>query len=174
MLSNFKQDIRRNIGDYGKQNKVVALARMLTLNSIHALMLIRLQLWCGRHGIPTIFASKILFWVFKIEIGRNVTIGPGLRLPHPMNIIVAPNTTIGPNCDLYASIRLVWSHGRQQGPTLGEGVFMGDGAKAVGAVQLGDHSIIGVSAVVTKDIPPHCTAVGIPAKIIHQKTATTA
>jgi serine O-acetyltransferase len=43
---------------------------------------------------------------------------------------------------------------------------MGDGAKAVGTVTIGDHAIIGVSAVVTKDVPANATAVGIPAKII--------
>ena len=43
---------------------------------------------------------------------------------------------------------------------------MGDGAKAVGAVKIGDHAIIGVSAVVTKDVPANATAVGIPAKVI--------
>jgi serine O-acetyltransferase len=46
---------------------------------------------------------------------------------------------------------------------------MGDGAKAVGMVTLGAHSIIGVSAVVTKDVPEYGTAVGIPAKVIHIK-----
>lgn len=156
--------------DYGHQGTLMTIARCLTLNSIHALVLIRLQLWCSRHHLPTLITAKILFWFFKIEIGGGVTIGPGLRLPHPMNIIIAPNSAIGPECDLYADVRLVWSHGRQQGPRLGTRVFMGDGAKAVGAVSIGDHAIIGVSAVVTHDIPPHCTAVGIPAKVLSPKT----
>ena len=79
---------------------------------------------------------------------------------------IAPNSEIGSGCDLYAGVRLVLSHGNKQGPRLGSHVFMGDGAKAVGAVSIGDHAIIGVSAVVTKDIPANATAVGIPAKVI--------
>jgi serine O-acetyltransferase len=43
---------------------------------------------------------------------------------------------------------------------------MGDGAKAVGAITIGENSIIGVSSVATKDIPANVTAVGIPAKVI--------
>lgn len=35
-------------------------------------------------------------------------------------------------------------------------------------VNVGDHAVIGVSTVVTKDIPAHATAVGIPAKIINE------
>ena len=118
--------------------------------------------------MPTYFASKALFYLFKIEISRHAKIGPGLRLPHPMGIIVAPNVEIGPDCDLYADVRLVLSHGNRQGPRLGAHVFMGDGAKVVGAVTVGEHAVIGVSAVVTKDIPARATAVGIPAKVICQ------
>jgi serine O-acetyltransferase len=166
MFPNLHADLRRNLQDCLPCGLLKRIVLCLTLNSIHAVVLIRFQQWCVKQHLPTIFASKILFWFLKIEVGKNVKIGPGLRLPHPMDIIIAPNTKIGPNCDLYAGVRLVLSHGNKKGPILGEHVFMGDGAKAVGAVNIGDHAIIGVSAVVTKDIPAHATAVGIPAKVI--------
>lgn len=166
MFSLIRADLRRNLRDYLPCGLLKRVLLCLTLNSIHAIALIRLQQWCSEHHIPSIFASKILFWFFKIEVGKNVKIGPGLRLPHPMDIIIAPNSEIGHDCDLYAGVRLVLSHGNKQGPRLGAHVFMGDGAKAVGAVNIGDHAIIGVSAVVTKDVPANSTAVGIPAKVI--------
>ena len=166
MFPNLKADIDRNLRDYPPCGLLKRVVLCLTLNSIHAIVLIRFQQWCAANRLPGIFASKILFWFFKIEVGKNVRIGPGLRLPHPMDIIIAPNSEIGPDCDLYAGVRLVLSHGNKQGPRLGAHVFMGDGAKAVGAVNIGDHAIIGVSAVVTKDIPANATAVGIPAKVI--------
>jgi serine O-acetyltransferase len=159
-------DLNRNLRDYLPCSPLKRILLCLTLNSVHAVVLIRFQQWCTANHFPSIFASKILFWFFKIEIGKNVKIAPGLRLPHPMDIIIAPNSEIGADCDLYAGVRLVLSHGNKQGPKLGTGVFMGDGAKAVGAVSIGDHAIVGVSAVVTKDIPANATAVGIPAKII--------
>lgn len=169
MFSLLKTDFDRNLRDYLPCGLLKRVVLCLTLNSIHAIVLIRFQQWCTARHLPGIFASKILFWFFKIEVGKNVKIGPGLRLPHPMDIIIAPNSEIGPNCDLYAGVRLVLSHGNKKGPVLGENVFMGDGAKAVGAVIIGDHAIIGVSAVVTKDIPAHATAVGIPAKVINHE-----
>ena len=165
-MTSLKADIRRNLRDYLPCGIVKRLALCLTLNSIHAVILIRLQMWCAVHHLPTIITAKILFWFFKIEIGKNAEIGPGLRLPHPMGIIIAPNSIIGPDCDLYADTRLVLSHGNKQGPRLGAHVFMGDGAKAVGAVTIGDHAVIGVSAVVTKDIPANATAAGIPARVL--------
>lgn len=165
-MTTLQADLERNLRDYLPCSSLKRILLCLTLNSIHAVVLIRFQQWCSANNLPTIFASKILFWFLKIEVGKNVKIGPGLRLPHPMDIIIAPNCEIGDNCDLYAGTRLVLSHGKKQGPILGENVFMGDGAKAVGAVKIGDHAIIGVSAVVTKDIPANATAIGIPAKII--------
>lgn len=166
MFPLLKADLDRNLRDYLPCALPKRVVLCLTLNSIHAVALIRFQQWCTTKHFPSIFASKILFWFFKIEVGKNVKIGPGLRLPHPMGIIIAPNSEIGHDCDLYAGVRLVLSHGNKQGPILGAHVFMGDGAKAVGAVKIGDHAIIGVSAVVTKDIPANATAIGIPAKVI--------
>jgi len=159
-------DFRRNLQDYRPAGRAKLLLLALTLNSTQALLLLRFQFWCARHHLPTLFAAKLLFWFFKIEVSSRATIGAGLRLPHPMGLIIAPNVVVGESCDLYADVRLVLAHGSPQGPRLGNHVFLGDGAKVVGAVTVGDHAVIGVSSVVTKDIPPHATAVGIPAKVI--------
>lgn len=169
MFDHLQQDIARNLRDYGPQSLLRRVLLCATLNSIHAVTLIRLQLWCARHGLPAVFASKLLFWLFKIEISSKATIGPGLRLPHPMGIIIAPNSQVGANCDLYADVRLVLSHGRKEGPRLEDGVFMGDGAKAVGSVRIGERAVIGVSAVVTRDIPANAVAAGIPARVLLSK-----
>jgi serine O-acetyltransferase len=168
MFATLSADIRRNLQDYQPRSIRHWLGLVLTLNSVHAVALIRFQFWCARAGLPTFFASKLLFYLFKIEISRYASIGPGLRLPHPMGIIIAPNVTIGAHCDLYADVRLVLGHGVKQGPVIGEHVFLGDGAKVVGHVLVGDHAIIGVSSVVTRNIPAGVTAVGIPARVVDE------
>lgn len=168
MFDTLKVDLRRNLQDFAPCGKLKRIALCLTLNSTQALMLIRFQFWCARRHLPTILAAKLLFWFFKIEISRHAQIGPGLRLPHPMGLIIAPNVTVGPDCDMYADVRLVLAHGAKQGPQIGRHVFLGDGAKVVGNVKVGDHAVIGVSSVVTKDIPANATAVGIPAKVISE------
>ena len=168
MFDTLKADLGRNLQDFAPCGKLKRIALCLTLNSTQALMLIRFQFWCARHQLPTILAAKLLFWFFKIEISRHAHIAPGLRLPHPMGLIVAPNVSIGPDCDIYADVRLVLAKGAKQGPQIGRHVFLGDGAKVVGNVKVGDHAVIGVSSVVTKDIPSNATAVGIPAKVIDE------
>jgi serine O-acetyltransferase len=169
MFPNLRRDIQRNLQDYEPVSPLKKMLLCLTLNSIHAVTFIRFQQWCARHGVPTFFAAKVLFYGFKIEISRHAKIGPGLRLPHPMGIIIGPNARVGADCDLYADVRLVLSHGSKLGPHLGNHVFLGDGAKVVGAVRIGNDAVIGVSSVVTKDIPSGVVAAGIPAKILTSK-----
>jgi lipoate-protein ligase B len=45
-------------------------------------------------------------------------------------------------------------------------VSIGVGATVIGGVSIGDNVSIGAGAVVTRDIPANCTAVGVPAKPI--------
>lgn len=45
-----------------------------------------------------------------------------------------------------------------------EGVYVGTGAKIINQLEIGEYTIVGAGAVVTKSLPAHCTAVGVPAK----------
>ena len=49
---------------------------------------------------------------------------------------------------------------------IGEGVYVGTGAKIINQLEIGDYTIVGAGAVVSKTLPSHCTAVGVPAKPI--------
>jgi serine O-acetyltransferase len=51
-------------------------------------------------------------------------------------------------------------------PMIGNGVYIGAGAKIIGKVTVGDGARIGANAVVTEDVPANCTAVGVPARVI--------
>lgn len=46
------------------------------------------------------------------------------------------------------------------------GVYVGTGAKIINQLTIGERTIIGAGAVVASDIPAHCTAVGVPARLI--------
>jgi serine O-acetyltransferase len=43
---------------------------------------------------------------------------------------------------------------------IGDDVYIGAGAKVLGAVRVGRGAVIGANAVVTRDVPPYCTVVG--------------
>ena len=54
-------------------------------------------------------------------------------------------------------------------PVIGNHVDIGVGAVLVGAIEIGDHAVIGANAVVVKDVPAYATVGGIPAKILKQR-----
>ena len=49
---------------------------------------------------------------------------------------------------------------------IGEGVYVGTGTKIINQLEIGDYTIVGAGAVVSKTLPANCTAVGVPAKPI--------
>ena len=53
-------------------------------------------------------------------------------------------------------------------PTIGNNVTIGAGAKVLGPFTVGDNSKIGASAVVLKEVPPNCTVVGNPGRIVRR------
>jgi serine O-acetyltransferase len=58
---------------------------------------------------------------------------------------------------------------RRQAPRIGSDVFIGAGAKILGAVTVGDHSRVGANAVVVDDVPAHSTVVGVPARVVRRR-----
>lgn len=108
------------------------------------------------------------FWsaVSGADIPLNSNIGLGLWIPHPNGVVIHPRATIGVNCIFQQGVTIGYAKGGV--PTIGNGVELGAGAKVIGGVTVGDCAVIGANAVVTRDVPANCVAVGIPARVIGQ------
>ncbi len=50
--------------------------------------------------------------------------------------------------------------------TIGKGVYLGTGAKIINQLEIGEYATVGAGAVVCQTLPAHCTAVGVPAKVV--------
>lgn len=100
------------------------------------------------------------FWslVTGADIPLNSRIGGGLLLPHPNGVVVHPKSEIGVNCLLFQQVTITKS------VTIGGHVDIGAGAKILGPVTINDHARVGANAVVTRDVFPGETAIGIPAQ----------
>jgi serine O-acetyltransferase len=116
-------------------------------------------------------ASKIAvlrhrFWsvVTGADVPLNCKIGGGLLMPHPNGVVIHPAAEIGPNCLIFQQVTIGDQHGGV--PRLGGHVDVGAGAKLIGKISIGDHAKIGANAVVTIDVPPGATAIGVPARIV--------
>ena len=95
-----------------------------------------------------------------IEIHPGAQIGKGLFIDHGMGVVIGETTVIGDNCLLYQGVTLGGT-GKDKGkrhPTLGDNVM-------VGPINIGNNVKVAANAVVLKDIPDNCTAVGVPARI---------
>lgn len=101
---------------------------------------------------------------FANDISPYARIGPGLLLPHPVDVTVGGAVTMGKNTVLYNGVTLgSKSHGGDSSmPTLGDNVIVYTGAKLFGGITVGDNSEIGALSLCNKNIPPHSIAYGIP------------
>ena len=103
-----------------------------------------------------------------IEIHPGATIGKGLFIDHGSGVIIGETTIIGDNVTLYQGVTLGGT-GKEQGkrhPTLEDNVMVSAGAKILGSFTIGENSKIGAGAVVLKEVPPNCTVVGVPGRIV--------
>lgn len=103
-----------------------------------------------------------------IEIHPGARIGKGLFIDHGTGVIIGETTIIGNNVTLYQGVTLGGT-GKEKGkrhPTLKDNVMVSAGAKILGSFTIGENSKIGAGSVVLKEVPPNCTVVGVPGRIV--------
>lgn len=103
-----------------------------------------------------------------IEIHPGATIGNGLFIDHGSGVIIGETAIIGDNVTLYQGVTLGGTgkeHGKRH-PTLEDNVMVSAGAKIIGSFTIGENSKIGAGSVVIKPVPPNCTVVGVPGRIV--------
>jgi len=126
--------------------------------------------------IPVIgkLLTTLIWYITYIITGADCSpkakYGKGLYFPHPSCVIIGTGVNIKDNISVYQGVTLGRSYYDTVGyPEVKDGAFIYAGAKIIGAVSIGENSVIGANAVVTKDVPDNMVAVGIPAKIFPQK-----
>ena len=103
-----------------------------------------------------------------IEIHPGAKIGKGLFIDHGSGVIIGETAELGANVTLYQGVTLGGT-GKEQGkrhPTLKDNVMVSAGAKVLGSFTIGENSKIGAGSVVLKEVPPNCTVVGVPGRIV--------
>lgn len=139
---------------------------------LRAIRMHRRAYWCYHHNLR--FLAR---WISQraarrtgIEIHPAATIGRRFFIDHGTGVVIGETTVIGDDVTIYQGVTLGGT-GKDVGkrhPTIGNGVMIGAGAKVLGPFTVGDGSQIAAGAVVLTEIPPNCTAVGVPAQVIKQ------
>ncbi|MCR4377256.1 MAG: serine O-acetyltransferase [Rhodospirillales bacterium] len=143
----------------------------------HAILVYRASHWLWKRGFRFLgrFLSQVARFTTGIEIHPGATIGARFFIDHGDGVVIGETSHIGDDVTLYQAVTLggispsVDSHtqvNKKRHPTLENGVIVGSGAQVLGPITVGADARIGANAVVTRDVPPGVTAVGIPARVV--------
>jgi serine O-acetyltransferase len=147
-----------------------AVLKVLFTDGTTAMILYRLMQWARRWHLSPLemLFNKLNVVCCNCIIGRGAEFGPGLVLIHSTGVVINGQVRGGTNVHIEHQVTI--GAERRQSPILGNDVFLGAGAKIIGSIVIGDGARIGANAVVLDDVSPHCTAVGIPARIVRRHT----
>jgi len=169
MFSRMREDIRTV---FAKDPAARSLLEVLLYPGLHALWAHRVAHWLWQHRCQ--FVARLLSQVSRqftsIEIHPGATIGRRFFIDHGDGVVIGETAIIGDDVLMYHQVTLGGSsleHAKRH-PTIGQGVLISMGAKIIGPITIGDYCRIGANAVVNKDIPPDCTVVGIPGRIVRR------
>ncbi len=137
---------------------------------IHALIMHRLAHWLWSRRLRWLgrFTAHLSRMLTGIEIHPGATIGKGFFIDHGSGVIIGETTIIGDNVTIYQGVTLGGT-GKETGkrhPTIGDNVMISAGAKVIGSFTVGENSKIGAGSVVLEEVPPNCTVVGVPGRIV--------
>jgi len=111
---------------------------------------------------------KHLTYKLGILIPPETTIGSGFYIGHFSGIFINARVIIGKNCNISQGVTIGQANrGKNKGyPILGDNIYIGPGAKIIGAITIGNNVAIGANCVVTKNIPDNSVVIGVPGHII--------
>jgi serine O-acetyltransferase len=125
-------------------------------------------LFAGRLYFLARFINHLARFLTAIDIHPGARIGRNFFIDHGFTVI-GETAEIGDNVTIYQNVTLGGTNpttgvGGKRHPTLCDGVVIGSGAQVLGPIEVGPGARVGANAVVTKDVLPNTTVVGIPAK----------
>jgi len=114
------------------------------------------------------FISALGQFLTMVDIHPAAKIGHRVFIDHAVGVVIGETAIIGDDVLIYQQVTLggvSLSHGKRH-PTIEDNVVIGTGAKILGNITVGKGAKVGANSVVVKDVPPHATAIGVPARII--------
>ncbi|MEM3382344.1 MAG: serine O-acetyltransferase [Candidatus Bathyarchaeia archaeon] len=151
-----------------------SLMEVLYYPGIQALLLHRIAHLFWKLNLPYIprYLNLISRQLTGIDIHPGAEIGKEFFIDHGAGVVIGETAKIGDNVTMYQGATLGGtggSRGEKRHPTVGNDVVIGAGAKILGPITIGDRVKIGANSVVTKDVPPDSTVVGVPGTIISRE-----
>ncbi|MES2227574.1 MAG: serine acetyltransferase [Pseudomonadota bacterium] len=168
MFTNIRADLRAHGGNFGAQG-------------FWALVVYRFGRW--RYGVRPLPLRKLCSLVYRIlyklvqivtgiELPCEVELGRNFVIDHFGGIVVSGYARFGDNCRIRNGVVVGLARTDDPcAPVIGDNVDIGAGAKVLGRIRVGNNVMIGANAVVTRDVPDDCIAVGVPAVVKPRRAA---
>jgi serine O-acetyltransferase len=147
------------------------LDAFLFYKGFHALESFRVAHWMWREGrkAMALFLQSRISQKLAVDIHPAAEIGRGIMLDHATGIVIGETAVVEDDVSIMQDVTLGGT-GKESGdrhPKIRRGVLLSLGAKVLGNIEIGEYSRVGAGSVVLKSVPPGCTAVGVPAKLVN-------
>ena len=166
LFNTLRKDLGHKAEWYELPQSATSIFRICFSDGSFCQILYRAMRFCQLHSLKPVayllYRTNVI--LYGAVIGRGAEFGEGFVLLHTVGTVINSEATAGKNLVLEHGVTIGAEKGRS--PSLGDNVFVGAGAKIIGAVKIGSDVKIGANAVVVTDLPDGATAVGVPAKVI--------
>jgi serine O-acetyltransferase len=141
-----------------------------------ALQTQRVAHWLWGEGRETLalYLQSRMSELFQVDIHPATRMGRGIFMDHGTGIVIGETAVVGDDVSMLHGVTLGGT-GAERGdrhPKVGRGVLLGAGAKVLGNITIGDYAKVASGSVVLKDVPPGCTAAGVPARLVNCPTCS--
>ena len=127
------------------------------------------------HPSPMLkLAYEKYFMKYGSYVGVDSRIAGRPYFPHGcVGVFISNDAVLGKDLVIFQQVTIgsntLPDTKRPGSPTIGDGAYLGAGAKLIGGITVGDHCRVGANAVVVRDMPPHSVAVCAPTQIIQKE-----
>jgi serine O-acetyltransferase len=146
----------------------------LYYKGFHALQAYRVAHWLwgqGRQALAAHLQNRISE-AFGVDVHPAARIGSGVLIDHGTSVVIGETAVVEDHVSLLHEVTLGGT-GKETGdrhPKVRRGVLIGAGAKILGNIEVGAGAKVAAGSVVLRDVPPHTTVAGIPARVVGRCT----
>jgi serine O-acetyltransferase len=126
-------------------------------------------LWHHDRQALALYLQSRISELFQVDIHPAAVMGAGVFLDHGTGIVIGETAVVGDDVSMLHGVTLGGT-GAERGdrhPKIGKGVLLGAGAKVLGNIKVGDYAKVASGSVVLREVPPGCTAAGVPARLVN-------
>lgn len=167
MWTCLRQDCIANTGN-GNVGYGLLLKALFFCPGFQLLLFHRIQVSLRAFGFvgraAAIIVGQIAYVIFGCQISPLAKLGPGLKFPHPVSIVIGAGVVVGAGAVVYQSVTIgSKKEGDYRYPQVGDGVVLYPGAVIVGELVIAPHAVVGPNSVVISNVAEGDVVGGIPA-----------